>query len=56
MTDASKALTASAEDSSRDVKEHARDSDVEEHGFDWTMVLIILLVAFLFGIIIMFLA
>ena len=49
-----KDVAKSAKDSSKDVKKHATDAHTEAHGFDWEMVLIVLLVAFLLGIFLMF--
>ena len=51
-----KDVAKAAKDSSKDVKKHATDAHAEAHGFDWEMVLIVLLVAFLLGIFLMFLA
>ena len=51
-----KDVAKAAKHSSKEVKKHATDAHTEAHGFDWETILIILLVAFLLGIFLMFLA
>lgn len=51
-----KDVAKAAKDSSKDVSKHASDAHSEAHGFDWETVLIILMVAFLLGIFLMFIA
>lgn len=45
-----------AKNSSKEIADHARVVHNKTHGFDWSMTLIIILVAFLIGIISMFFA
>ena len=51
-----KDVAKAAKDSSKDVKKAVLDAHVKAHGFDWEMILIILMVAFLLGIFSIFLA